>query len=82
MHTSSALSFDERFDVCRYLGGVLHLCIRLTFLEALLYGAIISATDPVGLSAAAAALLLTQHGKVTMDGSPWLWIASVYLSTL
>lgn len=30
-----------------WLGGLLHICYRLTLVQALLYGAIISATDPV-----------------------------------
>jgi predicted transcriptional regulator len=32
---------------CRWLSGVLRLCYRLTAIEALCYGSIISATDPV-----------------------------------
>ena len=31
----------------RWLSGLLHLCFRFTFIESMLYGAIISATDPV-----------------------------------
>ena len=33
--------------LCRWLSGLLHLCFRFTFIESMLYGAIISATDPV-----------------------------------
>lgn len=32
---------------CRWVSGVLRLCYRLTAIESLCYGSIISATDPV-----------------------------------
>jgi hypothetical protein len=36
---------------CRYLGGLFFLMYRLPFLESILFGALISATDPVSVLA-------------------------------
>lgn len=37
--------------VCRYLGGLFFLMYRLPFHESIMYGALISATDPVSVLA-------------------------------
>lgn len=41
------LGFDPLFSCFRYLAGVSFLIYKLPFVECLMFGALISATDPV-----------------------------------
>jgi len=46
------LYLSSHFEfVCRYLGGLFFLMYRLPFQESIMYGALISATDPVSVLA-------------------------------
>lgn len=57
------------FFHCRYVGGLMFLMYKLPFVECLMFGALISATDPVTVLAIFQVLLFFYTYMVNCKGA-------------